>query len=213
MQTRPTTVVFDFGGVLIRWAPRPVVNSLYADEALQARIMREVFQHVDWLEYDRGTFAERDLVGRFAARTGESEASMVKLLEAVRESLQPLEDTVKLLSDLAVRQVPLYGLTNMHGETFKFLKRRDDFWSLFKGVVVSGEIRLVKPDRRIFEHLLSEHGLRAEDVVFIDDLEANVLGARSAGLHAIQFKDAASCAREVYALLGIRSDTEIRRSR
>ena len=204
MSTRPTTVVFDFGGVLIKWAPQPVVNEFYPDKALQDRIMREVFHHADWLEYDRGTFAEHELVVRFAARTGESEASMAKLLGAVRDSLQPLDDTVKLLGELAAQKVPLYGLTNMHGETFQFLKNRDDFWSLFKGVVVSGEVKLVKPDRRIFEHLLSEHGLRAEDVVFVDDLEANVSGARSAGLHAIQFKDAASCARQLYALLRIR---------
>ncbi|HEY2685940.1 MAG TPA: HAD family phosphatase [Steroidobacteraceae bacterium] len=203
MSARPTTVVFDFGGVLIQWAPRTVVNAFYPDRAQQDKIMREVFQHADWLEYDRGTFAEHELVVRFAARTGESEASIVKLLGAVRESLQPLEETVTLLGKLAAREVPLYGLTNMHGETFQFLKSRDDFWSLFKGVVVSGEVKLVKPDRKIFEHLLSEHGLRAQDVVFIDDLEANVLGARSAGLHAIQFKDAASCARQLYALLGI----------
>lgn len=203
MRMRPTSVVFDFGGVLVRWAPRAVVNALFKDPLAQERIMCEVFEHADWLEYDRGAFEEHELVGRFAARTGESRDSMARLLEAVRNSLAPLGDTVKLLADLAARSVPLYGLTNMHGDTFRFLKNRDDFWSLFKGVVVSGHVKLLKPDRRIFEHLLMEHGLAPEEVVFIDDLETNVQGARNAGLHVIHFKDAASCAQQLFPLLGI----------
>jgi putative hydrolase of the HAD superfamily len=203
---RPDTVVFDFGGVLVRWAPGEVVQRLYSDPKLRETLMHSVFQHPDWLEYDRGSFSDEELAARFAERTGLTLEAMHELLREVRESLTPLAATVTLLQDLARRGIPLYGLTNMHGNTFRFLKSRDDFWGVFRGVVVSGDIKLVKPDPRIFAHLLAEHSLKAERVVFLDDSPANVAAARQAGLQAIHFTEAVAVAPQLYALLGISAD-------
>ncbi|HLH48833.1 MAG TPA: HAD-IA family hydrolase, partial [Roseiarcus sp.] len=65
--------------------------------------------------------------------------------------------------------------------------------------IVSAHERLLKPDRAIFELLLSRYGLKAEECLFIDDSAANIAGARDVGMAAHHFKDAASLERALVA--------------
>jgi HAD superfamily hydrolase (TIGR01509 family) len=85
---------------------------------------------------------------------------------------------------------------------YAYLRVRHDFWSAFSGIVISGEVKMAKPEPEIFEYLLSRFKLRPEHTVFIDDLALNVEGAMGAGLHAIQFIDAVQCARDLDAVMG-----------
>lgn len=54
----------------------------------------------------------------------------------------------------------------------------------FDQVYVSGELGVMKPDRRIYQHVIEDLGLEPQAVLFIDDKQANVDGARRAGLQA-----------------------------
>jgi 2-haloacid dehalogenase len=67
----------------------------------------------------------------------------------------------------------------------------DLLWELnaFDSIVISGEVQLLKPDAAIYRHLLDRHHLRAEDTLFIDDVEHIVEGARAVGMHAVKFTD------------------------
>ena len=193
-------VIFDFGGVLIRWAPLEVIERLFEPE-VHERLMQASFQHPDWLEVDRGVLSEAAAAARIAQRTGLAQDSMAVLLRQARESLMPLAETVALLKELAaVEGLRLFGLSNMHGDTFRYLLDRFDFWPLFEGIVISGDIGLIKPDRAIFEHLTSRYGLIAAESVFIDDTLPNVEAARSFGIHGIHFKGAAACAAELRSM-------------
>src|SRR5215475_4714469 len=73
----------------------------------------------------------------------------------------PIHGTVEILSDLKRRGTPLYALTNWSAETFPIARPRFPFFDWFDGIVVSGEVRLVKPDARIYQHLLDQFGLQA----------------------------------------------------
>ena len=62
------------------------------------------------------------------------------------------------------------------------------FSSAFAGVVVSGRVKLLKPDPAIYRLLLESYGLDPAACLFIDDSPANVEGARKVGLHATRFE-------------------------
>jgi len=91
----------------------------------------------------------------------------------------------------------LYALTNWSAETIAFGLRRFEFFSRFRGIAVSGEIKLKKPDPAIFRHLLLTHALEARDCIFIDDSEKNVLGARAVGFHALHFTTPATLRQDL----------------
>ena len=59
--------------------------------------------------------------------------------------------------------------------------------SLFDGLVFSGPLHIVKPDARIFRHLLDTYGLSADECLFIDDSEKNLAGARALGIKTYLF--------------------------
>jgi putative hydrolase of the HAD superfamily len=56
----------------------------------------------------------------------------------------------------------------------------------FEFVMSSHEVGCCKPERAIFEAALQRAGLPAEDVVFFDDLQKNVDGAKAVGIRAWQ---------------------------
>jgi putative hydrolase of the HAD superfamily len=191
-------VIFDFGGVLVRWKPREIIERFYDDASVHALIGQSIFQHVDWVEMDRGTLDEPTATLRFAQRTGRPAEEITAFLQHVRESLTTVPETVAILQDLAGRGIPLYGLSNMATETFAWLRQRYDHWSLFTGIVISADIRMIKPERQIFEYIVRQHGLVPAETVFIDDHAPNIDAARLLGFHTILFETPEQCAAELH---------------
>jgi putative hydrolase of the HAD superfamily len=67
-------------------------------------------------------------------------------------------------------------------------------------VVISSEVRLRKPDRRIYDRVLDRLGIPGPAAVFLDDAEPNVRGAEAAGMQAILHRDVATTRRELAGL-------------
>ena len=108
-----------------------------------------------------------------------------------------IDGTVEILAELKERETPLYALTNWSHETFPIARPRFPFFEWFDGIVVSGEIGLIKPDARIYHHLLERFGLAAGDCVFIDDSAANVAGAEAVGITGLHFQSPEKLRREL----------------
>lgn len=195
-------VVFDLGGVLIRWRPQELIDAFYADANLRDALRREAFQHPDWIELDRGTIDEATAAARFAARLGRPPRELEALFERVRESLQPVPEAVEIVRGLRTRgRLSLYVLSNIAEPIFRHIEARNDFFALFDGVVISGAIKLVKPEPAIFEHLTQRFSIAPGETVFIDDLPANIAAARELGFATIRFESAAQCERELGEIL------------
>ncbi len=90
-------VVFDVGGVLLEWDPPSVIARLYPDAGTQAVIRQQMFEHPDWLEFDRGALSYDGAIEHFARTTGRSTDETRALIHATRESLQPIESTVRMV--------------------------------------------------------------------------------------------------------------------
>jgi len=194
-------VIFDLGGVVLDWNPDRILEQFYDEPEARLEMKSALFQHPDWQQMDRGVLLEADVINRLEQRAGRAVPELPRLLETVRRSLQPKPDTVALLERLAQRGVPLYCLSNMPATTFAYLKDRYGFWTAFRGIVISGEIQMLKPDRDIYEHLLGRYGLEPTNTVFIDDHPPNIAAAKALGLHTVWFRDARQCEGELETLL------------
>ena len=194
-------VIFDLGGVVLEWNPDAILESCYADADARAIMKAAVFQHADWLQMDRGILTETEMLARLEKRTTRSKEELVGLFDAIRNSLQPKADTVALMESLARRHVPLYCLSNMPATTFAYLRGRHTFWPVFRGIVISGEIKMMKPEREIFDYLLLQYRLSAAHTVFVDDHLPNIEAAQALGLHTVLFRDARQCEIELEHLL------------
>ena len=91
-------------------------------------------------------------------------------------------------------------LSNTSPQHIEFVFAKYPVLRDFDGHILSYEVGLLKPDRRIYELALHRFGIAVESAVFIDDLPANVAGAREIGLAAIQHKSFQKTRRELTRL-------------
>jgi len=202
MQGHPTNVVFDIGNVLIGWDPRNLYRELFANRAAEMEwFLANVCTDAWNLEQDRGrTFA----AGVELLLRSQPE-QLHELIRAYDERWLdmlsgPIARSVSILEALHAQRTPLYAITNWNQDKFRAARGAYPFLELFRGVVVSGDERLVKPDPAIYRLLLQRYQLRAEDCLFIDDSLGNVAGARAVGMRALQFHTPEQLADELRAL-------------
>ena len=186
-------IVFDLGGVVFKWQPHELIQSLFDDEDKQGLIRDKILGHPDWVALDRGTLNREQAIKRGMKRTQLSHADINRFFSAVPQALTPVEDTLKLLGLLQKTDNHLYILSNMHVEFIAYLEAEYSFWEIFSGKVISCHCHKVKPEKEIYEHLLNKFSLVASDTVFIDDMEENTIAASKLGIKTIQFIDAEQC--------------------
>lgn len=182
-------IVFDFGGVLIDWSPKYVYKEIFNDEEQMDWFLSNVCTNEWNLEQDRGRpFAEgiAALQASFPDYANQIDAFYSKWEQMLKGEIA---ETVVMLKELK-KKYKVYGLTNWSAETFPIALERFDFFSLFDGIVVSGEEKMIKPDKQFFQLLLNRYHLKAENCVFIDDNEYNIVAAGEMGFHAIHFTSA-----------------------
>lgn len=190
---RQKAVVFDVGNVLYDWNPRFLYERLIPPGPALDAFLRDVATKEWHFQHDAGRpFAETsaelsalhpehaELIAQWGPRFTEQLGDM---LPGMREMVEQLD----------AAGVPLYAITNFSGEFWPpFRAREADIFDRFRGIVVSGDEKLTKPDPALYRLALDRFGLRAEECVFVDDRADNVAGAQGVGMEAVLFSDAAA---------------------
>ena len=106
------------------------------------------------------------------------------------ESLKgPISGTVEILSQLKKKSYPLYALSNWSAETYPIAQKYYDFLDWFDGEVISGRVKMVKPNPEIYLHLLEHFQLNPQETFFIDDRIDNVMQAEKLGIQGFCFTE------------------------
>lgn len=197
--------VFDFGGVMttsvmpervrLRTAEFGIDwNRLAEGFARYRRLMDGGFMTIEEM-YDN-IWADADIEPGGEMRARIIEDDYASYLDDYRNL-----ETLAFMRELKAAGCRIGILTNMPPAMApRFRKTFADFIELADAMVISGEERMFKPQRRIYELLRRRIGLPAEELCFFDDVEANCDGARRAGWRAIEFSSAAQ-AREDFKML------------
>jgi len=193
------TIIFDLGGVLIDWNPKYVYRDIFnGDEEKVDWFLNTICTHSWNEEHDAGRLIEEGnkvLIAQYP----EHEKLIKTYYERWHEMLGgSIKEGVNVLNKLKqANNCKLYALTNWSAETFPEAIQRYDFLQHFEGIVVSGAEKTRKPFARIYEIILERYRLNASTCVFIDDNQANVEGARTIGMKAIQFKNSQQLTNEL----------------
>ena len=189
--TQKPALIFDFGGVLLDWDPRKLFRKYFANDlAAMEKFLAEIDFYGWNFQQDEGrSFAEgvAELSERFPAYAAMIRAYDDEWEESIRG---PIQSTVDLLQPLKKNGYALYGLTNWSVEKFDLVAHKFEFFNQFEFILVSGAVRLAKPDPRIFTLLLERIGRPASECVLIDDSAVNIQAARQLGFKTIHFVSA-----------------------
>lgn len=192
------SVVFDFGGVVVNYDPLGYLRGLFTDENTVSYIMEHLFESTYWRLFDQDR-ADRDECNAIVLKKAYEDGYGPEMERVQRRWLELMwtrDDTVELVRELREKGVGVYYLTNMPRDVWpEFVGRglRD----LFLGGVASFEVKVTKPDRRIYEALFARCALTPSECLFFDDMPANVEGARKAGMDGVLFQDAAGARQEL----------------
>ncbi|HEY2348478.1 MAG TPA: HAD family phosphatase [Puia sp.] len=182
-------IIFDFGGVLVDWNPRYLYKDHF-EEYTEMELFLKTVCTDEWnLEQDRGR-ALSEGTALLQERFPEYHLLIQLFYDQWEKMLKSdIPETVALLHKLKAKY-KIYGLTNWSAETIPIAYRRFAFFKEFDGIVVSGEEKIIKPDKEIFHVLINRYHLNASHSVFIDDNLTNIKAAGEIGLYAIHYKSA-----------------------
>ena len=187
----PDSFLFDLGGVLIDWSPRYLFARHFPnDDAGLDHFLTNVCPP-DWnVTMDAGKPAAVARAERIAAHPGH-EAMIHRWFDEWPSMMQgEVAGTVNVLRALRERGHRLYALTNWSADTFHHAKARFAFLQWFEHIVVSGELKVIKPDPAIFRHAIERCGLDPATTLFIDDSAKNIAAAAAIGFQTHHFTDA-----------------------
>lgn len=122
------------------------------------------------------------------------------LVQAVSDVFWPNPEIAELIPKLKERYRIVLGSNTNAIHARQFLTQFADTLNHFDALVLSYEVQSRKPHREFFEHCLQRANAAAADCVFVDDLPANIEGARAAGLHGIVYQPNNGLAEQLRAL-------------
>lgn len=195
-------VVFDLGGVLLNWDPVTYLKGLFQGTGQVALLHKVVFGSAEWVMLDRGVITECQAIERLVNQHPSLKEAIELVFSRWMEILVPIPSTVEVLKKLKQKGYPLYVISNFHEEAFAKVFAANAWFQLFDGLIISSEIKVLKPEPAIYQALLDRFSLQPQECVFIDDLLVNVEGARQMGLKGIHYQNAAQFATKLGAMLG-----------
>lgn len=198
-------LLVDFGGVLTTSVHDAFAafGASLGDPALPMRLFAEDPESGQLIvEAESGRIEDEEFEERFAARLAAhgvvvEPAGLIRRLQA---GLKPDQEMLALLGALRSAGHPVALVTNSFGRD---CYEGFDLDALADVVVVSGQLGVRKPSRRIYQAAIDELGVPADACVLVDDLQQNLDGAWRLGIDGILHRSAATTAVELRDRFGI----------
>ncbi len=197
------TIVFDLGGVLIDWNPRYLFNKLMNGDEEKINFFLTHVCSQEWnVQQDAGRSfktAVEELIPKYP--------DFEPFIRAYDEQWETMiggvmDETVAILKKLIESRYSVFALTNWSAEKFRIARRRFEFLELFNDILVSGEVKLKKPDPEIYKLLFSRFAIDPKQAVFIDDSAVNIKISEELGMKGILYQNAEQLRNDL-ATLGV----------
>lgn len=201
MKSDIKAIIFDFGGVLIDWNPRYLYQNYFPE---QPQAMERFLAEIDFYNWndqqDKGRpFAEG--IAELSAKFPQHAALIKKYYDRWEDSVSgPIRGSVEILRKLKQNEFPLYGLSNWSAETYPQVRQKYPFFAWFDDIILSGRVKMTKPDPAIFKLLLKKTGYTAPECVLIDDSQTNIATANKLGFIPIHFTSSEQLRSELQGL-------------
>ncbi|MBR0536308.1 MAG: HAD family phosphatase [Clostridia bacterium] len=194
-------IVFDMGGVLIDLDLNRTLAEHFPPEYHQL-ILDKVFNSSDWRDMDAGRKRAEDFIPAILPQLPEETRPLLKeMISNFYPYMPPLRQMETVIERLKKSGYKVYLLSNATPRFFDVYQNYPALCML-DGYFISALYKLLKPQKEIYEAFCNKFGVKAEECFFIDDLPANIEGARKCGMQGFVFdtKDLAELENQLNAL-------------
>lgn len=178
-------LVFDMGNVLIEWNSEKILTAITGDTNLQDLLRKEVFETRLWVETDEGVKTREEVIEIVAGKLGdEYRNEITQLLRYWYKYVDVFTKVQDRIIELSKSDYNIYILSNTAYTFYDLVKEGYlPATSVARGIVLSCEEKVLKPDERIYNILLERYNLDPHETIFFDDLPENIWGAARCGIN------------------------------
>lgn len=178
-------LVFDMGNVLIEWNSEKILQAITDDRKLQNLLRKEVFETGLWVQTDEGVKTREEMIEIVTTKIGEEYRN--ELTQLSRYWYKYVDVYTKVqdrIIELSKNGYNIYILSNTAYTFYDLVKEGYiPAASIAKGIVLSCEEKVLKPNEKIYNILLERYNLDPHDTMFFDDLSENIWGAARCGIN------------------------------
>nr|WP_314375768.1 HAD family phosphatase [uncultured Granulicatella sp.] len=178
-------LVFDMGNVLIEWNSEKILQAITDDRKLQNLLRKEVFETGLWVQTDEGVKTREEMIEIVTAKIGEEYRNEITQLSRYWYKYVDVYTKVQdRIIELSKNGYNIYILSNTAYTFYDLVKEGYlPAASIAKGIVLSCEEKVLKPNEKIYNILLERYNLDPHDTMFFDDLSENIWGAARCGIN------------------------------
>ena len=178
-------LVFDMGNVLIEWNSEKILQAITDDIKLQNLLRKEVFETGLWVQTDEGVKTREEMIEIVSDKIGEEYRNEITQLSRYWykyvDVYTKVQDRIIELSKMGYN---IYILSNAANTFYDLVKEGLlPATTVAKGIVLSCEEKVLKPNEKIYNILLERYNLYPHDTIFFDDLPENIWGAARCGIN------------------------------
>lgn len=193
-------IILDMGNVLLSFDPEVCLNAFLSTEEDRAIIRKELFGGPEWIMGDYGTITNAERYEPVSKRVPERLHTQLKqCVDKWDMCMEPIPGAREFCSYIKEKGYGIYVLSNACNGFYNYFPRFREI-SYFDGVMVSSDVHMIKPEKRIYEHFLNTYHLKAEECLFIDDRTENVEGSQSVGINGFVFEGDFDAIKSAYHL-------------
>lgn len=178
-------LVFDMGNVLIEWNSDKILKAITDDIHLQDLLRKEVFETGLWVETDEGVKTREEVIEIVTGKLGEDYRNEItQLLRYWYKYVDVFTKVQDRIIELSKSGYSIYILSNTAFTFYDLVKEGYlPATSVAKGMVLSCEEKVLKPNEKIYNILLERYNLDPHNTMFFDDLPENIWGAARCGIN------------------------------
>ncbi len=193
-------VLWDFSGVLCIPVEGRGHAFLAQSLGLSSDILEQHFQSELNQKVNLGEISSNTFYRTLFAEQGISQDLIFQFEEIYSKAFEinaPIVDFINFL-----HKTKKIGLLSNYSDRLRpILENEFGIANIFDDVVISSEVKMMKPDESIYHLALARLDVKPEETIFVDDLIENVEAAANIGIHAIHFQNSAQVIAEIYQLI------------
>lgn len=181
-------ILFDCAGVLAQMKFKDTMRQIAGDEETAEYFIKNIWREGSpWLLYDKGELNTSNVLMELKKFMPEKYHTYMEIfVKNLLDALPPMEGMDEIVDALHAQGYPCYLLSNFTDQ-FEGMPERVPVLKKLDGMVVSYRIHLLKPDPAIYLYAAETFGIKPEETLFVDDVLANVEGARKVGMQGYLF--------------------------
>ena len=183
-------IILDMGNVLLEWNKDKILKAVAKTQKDYLILDKAIFQSGLWERLDLGTLTREELVDKVLSLLGDCYQKKVEeVIWNWPVYIDIYTEVFPLLARLKENGHRIFVLSNTSPVFYELLKNQlAPLAKILDGFVLSCDIKVIKPDRKMFEEILRKYQLDPANCVFLDDIADNTKMAETLGIKAYQVK-------------------------